>query len=305
MLVLAPAPLGLLDRWASDLGAARDAAARALAVSIAALAAAGLSATGHVGDPDPVQAISDELASFPAREVVLVAGPTLGSVEAREVRRRLDRPVRLLSPGSPPIADQPLDRLAAVLEDALEVAAHEQRQRGGPERPEADPVADAVADHRRALVGLELVGVMPEGVGPGELHVDEPVGRLPLLDPGAPAHGNAVETEPVLDQRSSPDLDRSRVRDPKVQPRRRDRLEVGGVGEQREGLRERQLDPLAALEDLLAAHPKRPTSSARSATVFDHASRSRARATPSRRSDNRAGSATSANAAASARTLGL
>jgi len=100
VLVLAPAHLGLLDRWASDLGAARDAAARALAVSIAALAAAGLTATGRVGDPDPVQAISDELASFPAREVVLVAGPTLGSVEAREVRRRLDRPVRLLSPGA-------------------------------------------------------------------------------------------------------------------------------------------------------------------------------------------------------------
>jgi hypothetical protein len=100
LLVLAPAHLGLLDRWASDLGDARDAAARALAVSIAALAAAGLTATGRVGDPDPVQAISDELASFPAREVVLVAGPTLGSVEAREVRRRLDRPVRLLSQGA-------------------------------------------------------------------------------------------------------------------------------------------------------------------------------------------------------------
>ena len=51
LLVLAPAHLGLLDRWASDLGAARDAAARALAVSIAALAAAGLTPPGTSATP--------------------------------------------------------------------------------------------------------------------------------------------------------------------------------------------------------------------------------------------------------------
>jgi hypothetical protein len=96
VLVLAPARTSLLDRWASDLGEAREAAARALAVSLAALAAGGIDASGRVGDPDPVQAIRDELLSFPAREVVLVAGPGLGSREAEEVGRRLDRPVRLI-----------------------------------------------------------------------------------------------------------------------------------------------------------------------------------------------------------------
>jgi hypothetical protein len=98
VLVLAPARLRTLDRWASDLGAAREAAARVLAISIAALAAAGIEASGRVGDADPVQAISDELGTYPAREVVLVAGPGLGSEEAEEVGRRLDRPVRLLEP---------------------------------------------------------------------------------------------------------------------------------------------------------------------------------------------------------------
>jgi hypothetical protein len=98
VLVLAPARLRRLDRWASDLGAAREAAARVLAISIAALAAAGIEARGSVGDADPVQAISDELNTYPAREVVLVAGPGLGSEEAEEVGRRLDRPVRLLEP---------------------------------------------------------------------------------------------------------------------------------------------------------------------------------------------------------------
>jgi hypothetical protein len=96
VLVLAPARLSLLDRWASDLGEAREAAARVLAISLATFAAAGLDASGRVGDADPVQAISDELLTFAAREVVLVAGPGLGGAEAEEVGRRLDRPVRLL-----------------------------------------------------------------------------------------------------------------------------------------------------------------------------------------------------------------
>ncbi|MDX6582824.1 MAG: hypothetical protein QOI10_2008 [Solirubrobacterales bacterium] len=101
LLVLAPARASLLDRWASDLGEARDAAARVLAISLASLAAAGLDASGRIGDPDPVQAIRDELLSFPAREVVLVAGPGLGAAESEEVGRRLDRPVRLLQPNRP------------------------------------------------------------------------------------------------------------------------------------------------------------------------------------------------------------
>ena len=96
VLVLAPARSSLLDRWASDLAEAREAAARVLAISLASLAAAGLDARGSVGDADPVQAITDELASFPAREVLLVPGPGLGGAEAEEVGRRLDRPVRLL-----------------------------------------------------------------------------------------------------------------------------------------------------------------------------------------------------------------
>jgi hypothetical protein len=96
LLVLAPSPASLLDRWASDLSASREAAARVLAISLASFAAAGLDASGRVGDPDPVQAIADELHTFAAREVVLIGGPGLGAAEAEEVGRRLDRPVRLL-----------------------------------------------------------------------------------------------------------------------------------------------------------------------------------------------------------------
>ena len=94
--ILAPARMSTLDRWASDVRGGRSHAQTALALSIASLAAAGLEATGRVGDADPVQAIEDELRTFPAREVVLAGGQSLDPGDVEELRRRLDRPVRQL-----------------------------------------------------------------------------------------------------------------------------------------------------------------------------------------------------------------
>lgn len=94
--VLIPAPVSRLDRWASDLRGATDQAQRALALSIASLAAAGLEATGKMGDADPVQAVEDELRTFAAQEVVLAGRDGFDAREVDEIRRRLDRPVRQL-----------------------------------------------------------------------------------------------------------------------------------------------------------------------------------------------------------------
>jgi len=92
VLVLAPALNPRLSHWLSDLRQARLRAQERLALSLAALAAARVDATGRVGDTDPVQAAEDTLASFPAQEVIFVTGP--GEEEdVAEVRRRLDRPV--------------------------------------------------------------------------------------------------------------------------------------------------------------------------------------------------------------------
>lgn len=96
VLVLAPATTTRLARWLSDLGAARFEAQRRLALSVGTLAAAGIEARGRVGDADPVQAVEDELRSFPAGELVVV-----GTVEelgdaVEELRRRLALPVRTL-----------------------------------------------------------------------------------------------------------------------------------------------------------------------------------------------------------------
>lgn len=97
VLVVAPAVSSTLDRWATDVEAARARARRSVAVSMAALAAAGLDAGGRVGNANPVQALEDQLRTYPADEVLVVTGPDLDAAALEEIRRRLDRPVRELS----------------------------------------------------------------------------------------------------------------------------------------------------------------------------------------------------------------
>jgi hypothetical protein len=72
VLILAPARIGFLDRWASDLEPARREAQRTLVISVASLAKVGVVAEARVGDEDIVQAVEDQVAGFPATEVVLV-----------------------------------------------------------------------------------------------------------------------------------------------------------------------------------------------------------------------------------------
>ena len=72
VMVLAPARIGFLDRWASDVEDARHRAQQNLVATVAALAKAGVAAEARVGDEDIVQAVEDQLQSYPASEVVLV-----------------------------------------------------------------------------------------------------------------------------------------------------------------------------------------------------------------------------------------
>ncbi|HEX5990476.1 MAG TPA: hypothetical protein VFY75_09720 [Solirubrobacterales bacterium] len=93
VMVLAPAKIGFLDRWASDVETARSDAQRRLVVSLAALAAAGIQAEARVGDEDVVQAVEDQLGSYPATDVILVSaddGETkAATAAAEELRSRL------------------------------------------------------------------------------------------------------------------------------------------------------------------------------------------------------------------------
>jgi hypothetical protein len=91
--VLAPARLGFLDRWASDVEGARRAAQRNLVITVASLAKAEVAAEGRVGDEDLVQAVEDQLQTFPATEVLLATGSLeddpAGNAAATELASRL------------------------------------------------------------------------------------------------------------------------------------------------------------------------------------------------------------------------
>jgi hypothetical protein len=93
ILVLSPVRIGFLDRWASDLEAARRTAQRNLVITVASLAKADVAAEARVGDEDLVQAVEDQLQSFPATEVILATGTreedAAGAAAASELEARL------------------------------------------------------------------------------------------------------------------------------------------------------------------------------------------------------------------------
>lgn len=98
VLVLAPARIGFLDRWASDVEGARRKAQENLVATVAALAKAGIAAEARVGDEDVVQAVEDQLQSFPANEVLLIDDEAGGDgAAAEELRSRLRAEFRRLA----------------------------------------------------------------------------------------------------------------------------------------------------------------------------------------------------------------
>ena len=98
VLVVAPALNSRLRHWVSDVD---DAVARAhdrLELALADLRERGIFARGEVGDADPVLAIADALASFPASAIIVATHPPgrsnwleRGLID--KVRARFDIPV--------------------------------------------------------------------------------------------------------------------------------------------------------------------------------------------------------------------
>jgi hypothetical protein len=105
VLVLSPARIGFLDRWASDVEGARREAQRRLVITVASLARAGVAAEARVGDEDLVQAVEDQLQSFAASEVILITGSAAedpaGDGAAAELERRLRVRFRRLTINGP------------------------------------------------------------------------------------------------------------------------------------------------------------------------------------------------------------
>lgn len=105
VLVLAPARIGFLDRWASDVEEARRQAQGNLVLTVASLAKAGVAADARVGDEDIVQAVEDTIGSFEATAVILVTGPAAedeaADRAAEELRSRLRAGFRRLEVAGP------------------------------------------------------------------------------------------------------------------------------------------------------------------------------------------------------------
>jgi hypothetical protein len=74
VFVIAPALGSRTARWTGDEHAYQDAAAH-LEATLQALAALDVTASGHVGSHDPLQAVEDGLREFPADEIVFAAHP--------------------------------------------------------------------------------------------------------------------------------------------------------------------------------------------------------------------------------------
>src|SRR6476619_2767212 len=97
VLVVAPAVNSWLRRWVSDEDGARRRAEQRAAAFVEDLERRGIHAGRRIGDADPVQAIADALATFPADEIVIAGAPEprtrLVDELASRARRRFSVPV--------------------------------------------------------------------------------------------------------------------------------------------------------------------------------------------------------------------
>ena len=75
VLVVCPALNSPLRHWVSDEDEARAAAHARLEQSLASMRAAGLAATGEIGDGDPIQAIEDAVRTFRPDELIVSTHP--------------------------------------------------------------------------------------------------------------------------------------------------------------------------------------------------------------------------------------
>jgi len=75
VLVVCPALNSPVRHWTSDEDGARAAAGDRLAASLVAMRAAGLDATGEIGDGDPLQAVEDAMRTFRPDELVVSTHP--------------------------------------------------------------------------------------------------------------------------------------------------------------------------------------------------------------------------------------
>ncbi len=120
------------------------------------------------------------------------------------------------------------EALGTIVKDGANVTIDE---KFGYERTAENSVADVIFAESAAILGGEGVLVDPDAIGAAKLLVDEAVGRVPDGNFAAPADGNAVKFEAVLDFGALKNL-ATRGKKLEVQPRRSELLEIGSLGKE-------------------------------------------------------------------------
>jgi hypothetical protein len=92
ILLLVPVAKTFAERWSEEVGPARRRAHRRLAHAMAVLRRAGAAAGGQIGDENPVQAVIDTVAGYPAGRVTLVGSSARSEKVAAELAERLTVP---------------------------------------------------------------------------------------------------------------------------------------------------------------------------------------------------------------------
>lgn len=112
--LLVPTSRRLLDRWSGERRPTFEAAQQRCVLSLAALAMAGLTTAGAaVGDEDVVQAVEDELRTFPATDVILITADDESDEDievAAELRARLQTDFLHLEPAPAALAARTPER---------------------------------------------------------------------------------------------------------------------------------------------------------------------------------------------------
>lgn len=98
-LVISPEHGAADTQWYVDEDAARAEATHRLRICLTCLAKDGIRVSGHLGDADPVQAVTDALHAFEADEILVVTGRDRPSTWLRptvldRMRRTFRQPVR-------------------------------------------------------------------------------------------------------------------------------------------------------------------------------------------------------------------
>jgi hypothetical protein len=137
--------------------------------------------------------------------------------------------------------------LRTIIEDGANVTIDEEF---GDERAAGDGVADVIFAESAAVLLGEAVFVNPDAIRAAKLFVDEAIGRIPHGDFAAPADGNAVNFEAIVDFDALMDF-AGWLEEMEVQPGRGDFLEVGGLGEEAEnfGARVREEEAVVEFEE--------------------------------------------------------